>query len=415
MTIRQCYETWGNKPEWKRLAAASLSSMQPCILRHHGSTDIEDVSDFSLQLWLASSEQPIDRKVKSRACMEHMLRWAEKEDLYHNDVLNPQTETQNIEDLVISTNQVIEEPVQTQAQKRVSSKTISEPQKRKELKKETDAPKIKLSLRKPQKTSQKILGLTKENSKKRIAPMPKKPKNCHTSTKSDSVEDYADINGLIISKKPCGAKSRGSIYFDCGSKGDIRGGMVRRKGCWRAEITINKIRYRHRSSSSEDCEQWLEALKKGKIKPTDNKADWFRMEQHKDDNIRIDEIVLSAAEETVMLLEYRQTGDIQPICQYFVQRLLPHMAYYCCHTLQLGQTRTITASRSAVALLLTRIVAGKPVINFTSTCKRMLRVYKKRGDFFYYENAPEQVKILVNGMNFDKLSEVWKVTRDKRI
>lgn len=139
------------------------------------------------------------------------------------------------------------------------------------------------------------------------------------------------------------------------------------------------------------------------------------MEQHKDDNIRIDEIVLSAAEETVMLLEYRQTGDIQPICQYFVQRLLPHMAYYCCHTLQLGQTRTITASRSATALLLTRIVAGKPVINFTSTCKRMLRVYKKRGDFFYYENAPEQVKILVNGMNFDKLSEVWKVTRDKRI
>ena len=397
MTIRQCY-------------AASLSSMQPCILRHHGSTDIEDVSDFSLQLWLVSSEQPIDRKVKSRACMEHMLRWAEKEGLYHNDVLNPQTETQNIEDLVISSNND-EEPVQTKAQKKVSSKTISETPIKKRTKKETAAPKIKLSSRK----SQKILGLTKENPKKRIAPMPKKPKNCHTSTKSDSVEDYADINGLIISEKPCGAKSRGSIYYDCGSKGDIRGGMVRRKGCWRAEITINKIRYRHRSSSSEDCEQWLQALKQGKIKPTDNKADWFRMEQHKDDNIRIDEIVLSAAEETVMLLEYRQTGDIQPICQYFVQRLLPHMVYYCCHTLQLGQTRTITASRSAAALLLTRIVAGKPVINFTSTCKRMLRVYKKRGDFFYYENAPEQVKILVNGMNFDKLSEVWKVTRDKRI
>ena len=139
--------------------------------------------------------------------------------------------------------------------------------------------------------------------------------------------------------------------------------MIRRKGCWRAEITINKIRYRHRGSSSEDCEQWLEALKTGKIKPTDNKADWFRMEQHKDDNIRIDEIVLSAAEETVMLLEYRQTGDIQPIFQYFVQRLLPHMAYYCCHTLQLGQNKTLTASRQAVALLLTRIIAGKPAIN----------------------------------------------------
>ena len=228
MTIRQCYETWGNKPEWKRLATASLSSMQPCILRHHGSTDIEDVSDFSLQLWLVSSEQPIDRKVKSRACMEHMLRWAEKEGLYHNDVLNPQTETQNIEDLVISTNQVIEEPVQAQAQKKVSSKTISKTPKKKRTKKETAAPKTKLSSRK----SQKILGRTKEDPKKRIAPIPKKPKKCHTSTKSDSVEDYADINGLITSKKVTGAKSRGSIYYDCGSKGDIRGGLIRRKGCW---------------------------------------------------------------------------------------------------------------------------------------------------------------------------------------
>ena len=83
--------------------------------------------------------------------------------------------------------------------------------------------------------------------------------------------------------------------------------------------------------------------------------------------------------------------------------------------LNFGKDRTVTASRQAIALLLTRITAGKPVMNFTATCKRMLRVHKQRGDFFYYENAPEQVRLMVNKLNLDALAEVWKVTKDRRI
>jgi hypothetical protein len=116
-----------------------------------------------------------------------------------------------------------------------------------------------------------------------------------------------------------------------------------------------------------------------------------------------------------MLYDYHQTGDLSAINDYLEKRLLPHMAYYCAHTLQFGRDRTITASRQAAALLLTRITAGKPVMNFTATCKRMLRVNKRRGDFFYYENAPIQVKLLINGMNIDGLADVWKVAKDRRI
>ena len=54
-------------------------------------------------------------------------------------------------------------------------------------------------------------------------------------------------------------------------------------------------------------------------------------------------------------------------------------------------------------------------MNFTATCKRMLRVHKQRGDFFYYEKAPEQVRLMVNKLNLDALAEVWKVTKDRRI
>ena len=206
----------------------------------------------------------------------------------------------------------------------------------------------------------------------------------------------------------------GTIYHDTSLKGYQNGKRVF-KDCYRAEITISGQRYRHRSKDRKDCEEWLRAVKQGKIKPTDNKADWWRMEQRKDDNVRIDEIIVSAAEEAVLLYDYHQTGNLTAINDYLVKRLLPHMAWYCAHTLKFGKDRTITASRQAAALLLTRITAGKPVMNFTATCKRMLRVHKERGDFFYYENVPEPVRLLVNGMNLDALAEVWNVTKDRRI
>ena len=206
----------------------------------------------------------------------------------------------------------------------------------------------------------------------------------------------------------------GTIYYDNSSKGWMNGKRVF-KACYRAEIMIGGRRYRHRSKDRQECEDWLRAVKHGKIRPTDNKADWLRMEQKKDEGVRIDEIIVSQAEESVLLYDYHQTGDIAPINDYLVRRLLPHMAYYCAHTLRFGKERTVTASRQAAALLLTRITSGKPVLNFTGSCKRMLRVYKHRGDFFFYEKAPEQVKLMVDGMNLDALAEVWKVTKDRRL
>jgi hypothetical protein len=91
------------------------------------------------------------------------------------------------------------------------------------------------------------------------------------------------------------------------------------------------------------------------------------------------------------------------------------MAYYCCHTLHFGKDTTLVASKQAVALLLTRIVNGKPILSFTASCKKMLRVYKQQGNFFYYDTAPEEVKLMVNGLNLDELAKVWKITKDRRL
>jgi hypothetical protein len=208
--------------------------------------------------------------------------------------------------------------------------------------------------------------------------------------------------------------TNGTVYHDTASKG-VRNGKRVFKDCWRAEIMIAGQRYRHRSKDRKNCEDWLQAVCDGKIKPTDNKADWWRMEQRKDEEVRIDEMIVNQAEEAVLLYDYHQTKDLTKINEYLEKRLLPHMAYYCAHTLRFGKDRTLTASRQAAALLLTRIVAGRPVMNFTASCKRMLKIHQQRGDFFYYEKAPEQVRLMVNGMNLDGLAELYKITKDRRI
>lgn len=212
-----------------------------------------------------------------------------------------------------------------------------------------------------------------------------------------------------------GPKCEGTIYHDHSSNG-IKNGRRVFKNCWRAEITIDGQRYRHRGQDRMECEQWLKAIRRGDIHPTDNKADWWRMEQHKDEAVRIDQIIVSQAEESVLLYDYHQSGNIQPIIDYVENRLLPHMVYYCAHTLQFGRERTMTASRQAVALLLTRIAGGRPVLSFTGSCKKMLRIYKQRGDFFFYETqAPKDVRLIVNHIDYAPLEELFKVTKDRRL
>lgn len=210
-------------------------------------------------------------------------------------------------------------------------------------------------------------------------------------------------------------KNDGTIYYDHSLKGYGKDGKRLFKDCWRAEIIIDGQRYRHRAVERCDCEEWIKAVRTKKIRPTDNKADWWRIEQKKDWAARVDEIIVSHAEESVMLYEYHQTGDLTKIYEYITKRLMPHMAYYCAHTLHMGRETTLIASKQAIALLLTRIVKGMPILSLTAMCKKMLRVYKDRGDFFYYENAPEPVKLMVNGLNLDELAKVWKITKDRRL
>ena len=390
MTIKEVFERFSQVAEWRKLVASTRCKVSEIILKPHGLVDADTLTREQLKQWIADSKRPLSDTACTESVINHMMIWSKRWDeiepakptkiIKSDDRNNERSEVADVDNHENRQRRVSPSNKRNLAGTRRISKSVAE-----------SASGVKPS-QKATKPKREKIQRGKYQQKRRKADV------------KMSMDDWENDNRFRT----------GSIEHERSSKGWKNGKRVF-KDNWRAVIMVNGQRYRHRGGSREECSEWLRAVLQKKILPTDNKADWWRMEQRRDEKARIDEIIVSQAEESVMLYDYHQTGDITKINDYLIKCLLPHMMYYAAHTLHLGRTSTITASKQAAGLLLTRITANRPVLNFTSTCKRMLRVYKQRGDFFYYEKAPEEVKLMVNKINFDGLAEVWKVTRDKRI
>ena len=376
VTLKQIFQVFGHDAKWARFATASAVPMTTVFLRKLGDRDIKTLTDFDIQLQLAMSEQPEDRKVKARACIDHLRAWAAEQG----------------------------KPF---AQPEHEPKPKAEPKPKVKKPKAEPKPKVKKHKADPKPKAQPKPKVEKPSKEKRIV------KRCEKAGDQQAIrQDLQPLDPEAWQDDQ--RKRRGTIYHDTASKGWKNGKRVF-SDRWRADIMIHGVRYRYRAETRQECAEWLKAVTSKKIMPTDNKADWWRMEQHKDEEARIDELIVSAAEEAHIVYEYRQSGDTQILYDYCTKALLPHMVYYCAHTLRLGRDRTLTASRQAVGLILTKIVGGRPVTNITFTCKRMLRTYASRGDFWYYDKAPETVKLMVNRIDMSALEELYKVTKDRRI
>ena len=368
---------FGHDPRWARFATASVVPMTTVFLRKLGDRDITTLTDFDIQMQLAMSEQPEERKAKARSCMHHLLNWAKEQGKKVITIAAP-----GVANIVPKKE---EKPASHEKPKK--SHKVARPSH------EVAAPKPKSE---------------KPPKEKRIV------KRCEKEGDIQIARRKADTQMTLEDWQADTRHRRGTIGHDTASKGWKNGKRVF-KDCWQAVIMVNGQRYRHRGETREECREWLKAVCAKKILPTDNKADWWRMEQHKDEEARIDELIVSAAEEANIVYEYRQTGNTDILYNYCIKALLPHMVYYCARILRMGCDRSLTCSRQAVGLILTKIVGGRPVTNITFTCKRMLRTYKNRGDFWYYEKAPEDVKLMVNRIDMSALADLYKVTKDRRI
>ena len=310
VTLKQLFQVFGHDPKWKRLATQSAQPMMSVFMRKLGDTDITTLTNFDIEMQLAMSEQPEDRKVKARSCMHYLLRWAKENGKQVVQIPHP--------------NEIkIQEAEKQLTEKPIVSKPRSE---------------RKTKVKRTEKKERK-----KQDGRSYKKPEKKVTDNHHEH--ADALQDYNDGENINIYDSESRTKpSTGTIYHDNASKGWRNGKRVF-KDCWRAEIVIAGQRFRHRSKEREDCVAWLKAVKQGKINPTDNKADWWRMEQRKDEEARIDELIVSAAEEANIVYEYRQTGDTEILYNYCVKALLPHMIYYCAHSLHLGCDRSLTCAR----------------------------------------------------------------------
>jgi hypothetical protein len=416
ITLRNLFTNFGHDPQWQKLATKSAQSMVSVFMRKLGNMDISTLTDFDIEMQLAMSEQPEDRKVKARSCMHYLLLWAKEHGKQVPQIAHPfqiKQETKNEKDND-------ETDTQLRLHRRCDTSGTKADRQSKEKQESDTSCRRRRSVRHARSSESeehnKISGHAGNRSPRACkSDSESKTRRERTKTKAQSKTCFpgTEERKAKVERKR-GRLSTGTIYSDNGSKGWKNNKRVF-NDCWRAEITIDGQRFRHRSKERKDCAEWLKAVKQGKIKPTDNKADWWRMEQHKDEETRIDELIVSAAEEANIVYEYRQTRDTEILYNYCIKALLPHMVYYCCHTLRLGLDRSLTCSRQAVGLILTKIVGGRPVTNITFTCKRMLRTYKSRGDFWYYDNAPEEVKLMVNRIDMSALEELYKVTKDRRI
>lgn len=207
-------------------------------------------------------------------------------------------------------------------------------------------------------------------------------------------------------------KSQGTIYHDHYSKGYKSGKKVTHDR-WCAEIMIERQRYRHRSTSYDECVDWLKAIKMMRIKPGEDYRVWLKAETGRRTHEEVVERVETAAREAMLILEYQTTRSFNKINEYVRESLLPRLIYYALYTLKFNGRETLDVCAHAVAILYTRIDADIPVTNFTGSCRRMLRVRKQHGDFFFYEKMPEKIGIALKDLDLSNLGKVT-ILKDRR-
>lgn len=397
MTLKELFNTFAQQAKWHRFAIASTQAML-FVMRKIGNTDIEQLTRTEIEQLLNTTTQSTETIVKARACLTHMLTWAKQNGL---NVCTLQASTFTPPAPKPKTTTPAPKPTPAPPLKPKPKPVVKKP-----AAKKTTTPRQRTKTPKPKTPAP--------------APQPEpKPTSNQLTRKWNSarqpVQELTLTDALFPGEQPIkGTRNIGCVYQDTYSKG-IKNNHRTYHNRWVAEIQIGGVHFRHRSADKTDCEEWLKAVRNGRISPRDCGADWYLVEQRRDMEKRFEEMILSAAEEAMLAAQYTANKDLKPISDYMTQRLLPHMIYYCAHVLNMGRKTALDASTQCIAIMLENIAAGKPITNFTRYGKRMLRVRKAHRDFWYYEKVPQDIRLIIDGIDYKPLEEIYKLTKLKKI
>lgn len=407
MTLKELFNTFAQQTKWKRFAIASTQAML-FVMRKIGDTDIEQLTRTKIEELLTTTTQSTETLVKARACLTHMLTWA-KQNGFNVCTLQASTPAP-----VAPKPKAAATPKPTPAPAlKPKAKAKPKPVVKKPATK-TTTPRQRAKTPKPKAPEP----APQPEPKPQPEPEPKPTSNQLTrkwNSTRQPVQELTLTDALLPGEKPItGTRNVGCVYQDTYSKG-IKNNHRTYHNRWVAEIQIGGVHFRHRSADKADCEAWLKAVRNGRISPRDYGADWYLVEQRRDMEKRFEEMILSAAEEAMLAAQYTADKDLKPISDYMTQRLLPHMIYYCAHVLNMGRKTALDASTQCIAIMLENIAAGKPITNFTRYGKRMLRVRKAHRDFWYYEKVPQNIRLIIDGIDYKPLEEIYKLTKLKKI
>lgn len=268
MTLKELFNTFAQQTKWQRFAIASTQAML-FVMRKIGNTDIEQLTRTKIEELLTTTTQSTENVVKARACLTHMLTWAKQNGF---NVCTLQTPT-------------FTPPAP-------KPKTI------------TPAPKPNPAP--PLKPKPKTKSVAKKPATKAPSPAPQpepKPTSNQLTRKWNSarqpVQELTLTDALFPGEQPIkGTRNIGCVYPDTYSKG-IKNNHRTYHNRWVAEIQIGGVHFRHRSADQTDCEEWLKAVRMGRISPRDCGADWYLVEQRRDMEKRFEEMILSAAEVSI--------------------------------------------------------------------------------------------------------------------
>lgn len=290
ITLKQLFQTFGHDPKWGRLATQSAQPMVSVFMRKLGDTDITTLTDFDIEMQLAMSEQPEDRKVKARSCMHYLLRWAREQGKEVPQIAHPfeikEQETKNEKDntetdtelrlhrgrdasRAETDGQPKEEPKGDTAcgrRRPVRHVRPAEPEEHHQVSRHArdKAPRT----RKPRgegetrrkraetKAQPKASGAGTKERKKAERQLTHRPtKEGDTQIARRKADTQMTLEEWQADTRP----RHGTIEHDTSSKGWKNGKRVF-KDCWRAVIMVNGQRYRHRGETREECREWLKAV-----------------------------------------------------------------------------------------------------------------------------------------------------------
>ena len=118
--------------------------------------------------------------------------------------------------------------------------------------------------------------------------------------------------------------------------------------------------------------------------------------------------------EARLTAEYFESRDFTPISRHVCRVVIPQLNAYARNTIKLCSGVIEPAVYGAVAIFYTYLYADHVITNYVRYMAKMLRVYKERGDFGYYDRVPEPVHREVENLDFSNLKTIYKVSNLKK-